>query len=142
MLSRMLNAIREVLSVLPASDSISPRNAGWADPTFGVSATEVKPTGWLRSSDRFGVAGALSFFGFGSWQQAVPQQSPSTVPQQQILCPWSPRVPAIVRASPAFKRGQTLAEGTLSSKLAVTATRMMDETFFIALLYACRRSIV
>ena len=131
MFRRMLIAIRESLLLMAAWRVNSWRNAPAYERFGGASASSIQPSGWPRSSDGFGEAGGFSCFGLGIWQQAMPQQRPSSVPQQQSFWPWLDSA-TTVRSLPDIKRGYKLVVLKLSSKLAVTSQRQVVRTVFMA----------
>jgi len=77
-----------------------------------------------------GEAGGFSCLGFGNWQQAVPQQRPSSVPQQQSFWLWLDAA-TVVRSLADIKRGYRLVVPKLSSKFAEMRQRNVKGRVFI-----------
>jgi len=98
------------------------------------SAAVGRPKGWQRSSVERGTSGACFSCGFGeTWQQAMPQQRPSSVPQQQCFSPAPVEADTVAPVAwPTITRGNRLNMLKLSSKLAVMKKRNLERMVFMS----------
>jgi len=130
--SRMLKATSDGCARLWTSNDMPAWKPAVAGPSISVVPGKTIPSGWPRSSDRFGAAGAVSCFGNGIRQQAMPQQPPFAAPWQHDICPgWA--FPATARASPANKCGYRPALLKLSSKLPAMVHRIRERAVFMTI---------